>query len=159
VNYAALYTEIVEVWLPRPYATVIRILFTQRWGCGSNDESISQLVTPASQHNILSSDPYLQQALVWSDVHTLHLTSVKGQIYYTAIANRRNKIHWHDLKVSRRLNARKSSRETSCVNMENQTDVSETFSVSIIRQWTKRRGRVVKHSCFAFGRSRVQISA
>jgi len=34
-------------------ATVIRILFTQRWGCGSNDESISQPVSPTSQQNIL----------------------------------------------------------------------------------------------------------
>jgi hypothetical protein len=34
-------------------AAVIRILFTQRWGCGSNDESISQPVTPALQQNIL----------------------------------------------------------------------------------------------------------
>jgi len=51
LQYTAQNAVTSQTWLPRPYR--IRILFTQRWGCGSNDESISQPVSPASQHNIL----------------------------------------------------------------------------------------------------------
>jgi hypothetical protein len=41
----------------------------------------------------------------------------------------------YDLKFSRRLYVIKSFRATSCVNSEQESNVSETLSVSIMREW------------------------